>query len=68
MNAVFASGGTGAVNAVLLASAIVPPIVVIFVSRLAWVWAKSQDAPEPASFADLLRRAVWLGPRKAARS
>jgi hypothetical protein len=52
-------GGTGAVNAILLASAVVPPIIVIIVCRIAWVWAKTSEE-EHASLGELVRRAFWL--------
>ena len=69
MSALVAAGGTGAVNGVLLASAVVPPIVAIFVCRVAWMWAKSHDEePGHASLGELIRRALWLTPRKAHRS
>jgi hypothetical protein len=54
------AGGTGAVDAVLLASAIVPPLIAVFVARVAWIWAKSDDEDEAVAFRDLLRRAFWL--------
>jgi hypothetical protein len=61
--------GTGAVNGVLLASAVVPPIVVIFVCRVAWMWAKSHDEEQrQVAIGELLRRALWLPPRRAGRS
>jgi NaMN:DMB phosphoribosyltransferase len=54
------AGGTEAVNAVLLASAIVPPIVAVLVARVAWIWAKTEDEGEGIAFRDLLRKALWL--------
>src|SRR5215831_7784820 len=54
------AGGTGAVDAVLLASALVPPLVAVFVARVAWLWAKSDDEDETVGVRDLLRRAFWL--------
>ena len=54
------AGGTGAVNAVLLASAVVPPLVVLVVFRVGWVWAKSHDEGEPVDLRRTLRRALWL--------
>ena len=54
------AGGTGAVNAVLLASAIVPPVVAVLVARVAWIWAKSDDEGEAVVLRDLLRKALWL--------
>jgi hypothetical protein len=53
-------GGAGAVDAVLLASAVIPPLVVLVVVRVAWIWAKSQDEGAPVVFRDVLRRALWL--------
>ena len=47
-------------NLVVLASAVVPPIVVLIVSRVAWVWAKSHDGSERVGPAVILRRALWL--------
>jgi hypothetical protein len=38
----------------------VPPLVVLVVCRLAWVWAKSHDRGDEAGFGALLRRALWL--------
>lgn len=61
------AGGTGAVDAVLFASAVVPPIVVIVVCRIAWVWAKSQDdGPHRVPIVEIIRRAFWLRPRPVA--
>jgi hypothetical protein len=61
------AAGTGAVDAVLLASAVVPPIVVIALCRIAWVWAKSHDEePDGVPINEILRRAFWLRPRAAA--
>jgi len=54
------AGGTGAVDAVLLASALVPPLVAVFVARVAWLWAKSDDEDDTVGVRDLLRRAFWL--------
>jgi len=54
------AGGTEAIDAVLLASAIVPPLVAVLVARVAWIWAKSDDQGEAVAFRDLLRRAFWL--------
>lgn len=62
------AGGTGAVNAVLLASAVIPPIVAVLVARIAWIWAKSSDEGGPIVFRDLLRRALWLDRTRAPRS
>jgi hypothetical protein len=52
-------GGTGAVNDILLASAVVPPIIAIIVCRIAWVWAKTSEEDRP-SLGELVRRAFWL--------
>jgi hypothetical protein len=62
------AGGTEAVNAVLLASAVVPPLVAVLVARVAWVWAKSEDEGEGARFGDLLRKALWLDRSRRDRS
>jgi hypothetical protein len=59
-------GSTGAVNAILLASAVVPPIVVIILCRIAWVWSKTSEE-ERVSLGELVRRAFWLD-GKAPRS
>lgn len=69
MGALVIAGGTEAVNDVLLVSAVVPPIVVIFLCRVAWLWAKSHDEEtEPVALGELIRRAFWLRPRRAHRS
>jgi hypothetical protein len=62
------AGGTEAVNAVLLASAVVPPIVAVLVARVAWIWAKTEDDGEGVAFRDLLRKALWLDKSRAPRS
>jgi hypothetical protein len=51
------------VNLVVLASAIVPPIIAIIVCRVLWIWSKSQDRSESVGFSGLLRRALWLPER-----
>jgi hypothetical protein len=63
-----AAGGTEAVNAVLLASAVVPPLVAVLVARVAWIWAKSEDEGEGVRFGDLLRKALWLDRSRRDRS
>jgi hypothetical protein len=62
------AGGTEAVNAVLLASAVVPPIVAVLVARVAWIWAKTEDEGGRVAFRELLRKAFWLDRSRAARS
>jgi hypothetical protein len=62
------AGGAGAVNAVLLASAVVPPLIVVLVWRIAWVWAKTSDERSRASIGDILRRAFWLEERNRTRT
>jgi hypothetical protein len=52
--------GNSVVNLVVLASAVVPPIVVLVVTRVAWVWSKNHDGSEDVGFAVMLRRALWL--------
>jgi len=52
-----------ALNGVLLASAVVPPIVVIILCRIAWVWAKTSEEERRISFGVVLRRAFWIGDR-----
>ncbi len=44
-----ASGGTSAVDLVILGSAVIPPIVAILVVWLAWRWAKRESAAEVPS-------------------
>jgi hypothetical protein len=68
MPLVVLASGTGAINAVLLASAVVPPLVAVLVARVAWIWAKSDDEGETLVFRDLLRRALWLERPRATRS
>jgi hypothetical protein len=62
------AGGTEAVNAVLLASAVVPPLVAVLVARVAWIWAKSDDEGKSVAFRDLLRKALWLDRLRGDRS
>ena len=62
------AGGTEAVNAVLLASAVFPPLVAVLVARVAWIWAKSEDEGKAVEFRDLLRRALWLDRPRGDRS
>jgi hypothetical protein len=62
------AGGTEAVNAVLFASAVVPPLVAVLVARAAWIWAKSEDEGKSVAFRDLLRRALWLDRKRGDRS
>jgi hypothetical protein len=62
------AGGTEAVNAVLLASAVIPPLVAVVVARVAWIWAKSDDEGERVAFRDLLRKALWLDRSQGTRS
>jgi hypothetical protein len=59
-----AFNGNSAVGLIVLASAVIPPIVAIVVCRIAWVWAKSNDGVERVDFAVLLRRALWLPERR----
>jgi hypothetical protein len=53
--------GTSAINAVVLASAIVPVVVAVVVMRVAWVWARSHDEGRETTFSQVLRTALWLG-------
>jgi hypothetical protein len=62
------NGGTEAVNAVLLASAVIPLLVAVLVARVAWIWAKTEDEGDGVAFGDLLRRALWLDRSRASRS
>jgi hypothetical protein len=61
---VLIAGGTGAVNGVLLASAVVPPVIVLVVCRIAWIWAKTSDETARTSIGGILRRAFWLEEKK----
>jgi hypothetical protein len=65
---VILAGGTEAVSAILLASAVVPPLVAVLVPRVAWIWAKSEDAGEGVRLGDLLRKALWLDRSRRDRS
>jgi NaMN:DMB phosphoribosyltransferase len=65
---VLLAGGTEAVNAVLVASAVVPPIIAVLVARVAWIWAKTEDEGEGVAFRDVLRKALWLDRTRATRS
>ena len=47
-------------NAVLLASAVVPPAVVLLLARVVWVWSKSADSGERLTLRQVARRALWL--------
>ncbi len=47
-------------NAVLLASAVVPPIVVLLLARAVWLWSKSADTGERVTLRQVARRALWL--------
>jgi hypothetical protein len=53
-------GGTGAVNVVVLASAVVPPLVVLVVFRIGWIWSQSDNGSERLSPRQVVRRAFWL--------
>lgn len=51
-------------DAVLLASAVVPPIVVLVVSRIAWIWSKrDEEASGRVDVGTVVRQALWLRPR-----
>jgi hypothetical protein len=65
---VILAGGTEAVSAILLASAVVPPLVPVLVPRVARIWAKSEDAGEGVRLGDLLRKALWLDRSRRDRS
>jgi hypothetical protein len=65
---VIVAGGTEAVNAVLLASAVIPPFVAVLVARVAWIWAKSEDEGKAVAFRDLLRKGLWLDRPRGDRS
>ena len=61
MTASLLAGGAAAVNIVLLASAVVPPFVVLVVCRIAWVWAKhDEEERDTVSLGGIIRRALWL--------
>lgn len=67
MHALVVAGGTGAVDGVLLASAVVPPLIVIVLCRIAWVWAKGDEEEADASPREVIRRAFWLSARGTKR-
>jgi hypothetical protein len=67
MNTLIA-GGAGAVNAVLFASAVLPPLIVVILCRIAWIWAKTSDERSPTSVGDILRRAFWLEDKNPTRT
>jgi hypothetical protein len=62
--ALLAFNGTSAVNLVVLASAVVPPIIAIIVCRVAWIWAKNNEDFDSSGFTGVLRRAFWLPARR----
>jgi hypothetical protein len=64
MMLLLASGGTGAINAVLLASAVVPPLIAIFLARILWLWARSDDENRHSSVRELVKQAVGMGAHK----
>lgn len=59
-----ALGGAWAIDAVLLASAVVPPVIVIVLVRLLWVWANSDEENRHPGMRELVREALWMKARK----
>jgi hypothetical protein len=64
MRSMTVGSGTGAVNAVVLASAIVPPLVVLLVFRIGWTWSQNDHGDERLSLRQLMRRAFWFERQK----
>jgi hypothetical protein len=60
MRSMTVGSGAGAVNAVVLASAIVPPLVVLLVFRIGWTWSQNDHGDERLSLRQLMRRAFWF--------
>jgi hypothetical protein len=66
--ALLALNGSSAVNLVVLASAVVPPIIAIIVCRVAWIWAKNTEDLDNRGFTGLLRAAFGLPARRRAKA
>jgi len=66
--ALLALNGNSAVNLVVLASAVVPPIIAIIVCRVAWIWAKNSEDLDNRGFTGLLRGAFGLPARRRGKS